>query len=90
VTLLVVGGDRLGNMPIALRQHGVAHIVHWSGRKHRSRAVPRNVHMILIVYDFVNHGLMESVKTQAKRRGLPIFFVRRGIAEIHQALTAGE
>ena len=90
MTLLVVGVDRLGNMPAALREYGVGHIIHWSGRKDRNRAIPQNVHMILIVYDFVNHGLMENVKSQAKRRRLPIFFVRRGVAELREALTAGE
>jgi hypothetical protein len=88
VTLLVVGGDRLGNMPLALRKYGVRHIIHWAGRKARSRAVPSHVQVILIVYDFVNHGLMEDVKAQAKRRRLPIFYVRRGVADLHQALTA--
>lgn len=80
----------MGNMPEALKQYGVGHIVHWSGRKDRNRTIPQHVHMILIVYDFVNHGLMESVKTQAKRRRLPIFFVKRGVAELQQAMIAAE
>lgn len=90
VTLLVVGGDRLGNMPTVLREYGAGHIIHWSGRKDRNRAIPRNVHMVLIVYDFINHGLMENIKAQAKRRRMPIVFVRRGVAELQQALIAGE
>lgn len=86
MTVLLVGADRLGNMPRELEDHGASEIIHWSGRKERNRDIPRNVDMILVVHDYVNHALMDSVKGQAKRRRLPIIFAKRGVADLKQAL----
>lgn len=90
MTVLLVGADRLGNMPKELEDHGVSEIIHWPGRKGRNRDIPQHVDMVLIVHDYVNHGLMDSVKGQAKRRQLPIIFAKRGVADLKQALRNGK
>ncbi len=87
MTVLLVGADRLGNIPHELKNHGCTEIIHWTGRKERTRPIPERVEMVLVIHDFVNHGLMDSVKTQARRRRLPIFFAKRGIAGLKQALA---
>lgn len=90
MTVLLIGADRLGNMPKELEDHGAREIIHWSGRKERNREIPRHVDMVLVVHDYVNHALMYSVKGQAKRRRLPIIFAKRGVAELKQALSNGK
>jgi hypothetical protein len=87
VTVLLVGADRLGNIPHELEHYGCKEIIHWTGRKERTKPIPERVEMVLVIHDFINHGLMDSVKTQAKRRRLPILFAKRGIAGLKRALA---
>lgn len=87
MTVLLVGADRLGNMPKELEEHGASEIIHWTGRKERNRDIPRHADMILIIHDFVNHALMDCVKGQAKRRCLPIIFAKRGVADLKLTLS---
>ena len=87
MTVLLVGADRLGNIPRELEQHGCETIIHWDGRKAQKKEIPRKVDMVLVFHDFINHRLMDDVKSQAKRRSLPILFSRRGIADIRQVLN---
>ncbi|MBS3948862.1 MAG: DUF2325 domain-containing protein [Dethiobacter sp.] len=70
--------------------HRASEIIHWSGRKERNKDVPRHVDMILVVHDYVNHALMDSVKGQAKRRRLPIIFAKRGVTDLQKALRNGK
>lgn len=88
MTVLLVGADRLGNIPQELEQHGCKRIIHWDGRKARKREIPTKVDMVLVFHDFVNHRLMDDVKLQAKKRCLPIVFSRRGIADLRCALCS--
>ncbi|AVX19661.1 MULTISPECIES: DUF2325 domain-containing protein [Carboxydocella] len=88
MTVLLVGADQLGNIPKELKQYGCKEIIHWSGRKAKTRkkSIPANVEIVLVFYDFVSHGLMDVIKEQAKRRQLPIVFSRRGTCELRKAL----
>lgn len=76
-TALVVGADRLGAIPIKLGAEGVK-IIHWRGRDNlcKTKAIPNGVDMIILYWDYVNHGLMQNVKKQAKARGIPLIFNR--------------
>ena len=76
-TALVVGGDRLGSTPVKLGEEGVR-ILHWRGRNtmSKSKQIPANVDMVIIYWDFVNHRLMQSVKRQAKSKGIPVIYNR--------------
>lgn len=90
LTVLLVGADQLGNLPRELEKHGCKEIIHWSGRKKltRKKVIPACVDMVLVLHDYVNHGLMNNVREQAKNRRLPVFFSRRGTAGLEQALTS--
>jgi hypothetical protein len=91
-SILVIGGDRLGNIVDLLQQQGFREIHHVTGRKSSQTGVkiPSGVHMILVLTDFVNHNLAKTVKSQAKDRELPIVFCKRSCSAIAKAfdLTA--
>jgi hypothetical protein len=74
-TALVVGADRLGTIPMRLAEEGVQ-IIHWRGRNNsfKTKAIPIDVDMVILYWDFVNHPLMQNVKKQAKARGIPLIF----------------
>lgn len=84
-TVLVVGADRLGCIPRKLEAEGYSDIIHWSGR-HKScltRPIPHHVDAVFLYWDFINHGLMNSIKRQAKERGIPVIYNRRKTSTAH-------
>ncbi len=88
MTVLLVGADRLGNIPKELEEFGYNQIIHWSGRKAKTRnqSIPSKIDMVLVFSDFVSHGLMDAVKEQAKRRRLSIVFAKRGTSNLKKVL----
>ena len=86
MTVLLVGADRLGNIPKELEEYGCSEIIHWDGRKAQDKKIPQKVDMVLMLHDFLNHNLMIRIKAEAKRRDLPIVYSRRGTADLKQAL----
>jgi len=81
---LLVGADRLGNIPTTLNQFGINEYIHWSGRKKgmRNYEIPEDVHMVIVFYDFIEHGLTENVKEKAKKLNIPCIFSRRACSDL--------
>ena len=80
--ILIIGADRLGDIPIQLRARGVTEIIHWSGRSKAQRkwVIPDNLTEAIIFYDFIAHNLMLQVKKELKQRSVPITFAKRGMS----------
>lgn len=78
MSILVVGGD---SAEMFRQQTGGGHgyVRHWSGRKNRdlTKAIPKDTEAVVVVLDRVSHGLVRKVRTEATRRGLPVFFQKR-------------
>ncbi len=89
MSILVVGGDRLGSIPVKLRDVGFTDIKHLSGRKrgHLTYKMPRAVDVVLVLTDYVNHRLAIQIKEEARERGTKTVFARRNWANIYQALN---
>lgn len=79
MTILLVGADRLGNIPDDLQNHGFKKIIHWDGRKskEKNKNIPTNTNMVLVFSDYINHGLMYQIKKEAKDKKIPIIFSKR-------------
>lgn len=79
MAILVVGGD---SAEIFRRRAAKAriHVEHWTGRKPRVlvRSIPKATEAIIVVLDQVNHALMKRVGREASRRGLPVYYRKRG------------
>ncbi|MEP7153399.1 MAG: DUF2325 domain-containing protein [Nitrospira sp.] len=86
MSILVVGGDSVDAITQRARAGGHGCVEHWSGRKTRdvARSIPNDTEAVVVVLDRVNHTLARKVRTEAMRRGLPIFFQKRG----HQVRVA--
>lgn len=79
MSILVVGGDTAE----VFRRRATArqsHVEHWSGRKtrHTGKSIPKDTEAVVVVLDRVSHALARKVRNEATRRGLPVFFQRRG------------
>ena len=81
MTVLVVGADRLGNIPTRFREEGVDEIIHWSGRSKYfvNKTIPKKVDRVILFWDFLGHNLMMSIKQQAKAAGIPVIFSKRSL-----------
>ena len=89
MSVLVVGGDHLGNIPAKLGQAGFTRILHVSGRKtnHLFMDIPDQVDYVLVLVDYVNHGLAGIIKEKCRNSGKKAIFARRAWSHIAQALT---
>ena len=80
MSILVVGGDSVDGIKERAQAGGHGCVEHWSGRKTRDlvKAIPKKTTAVVVVLDRVNHTLARKVRAEATRRGLPVFFQKRG------------
>lgn len=73
---LIVGGDQVSTIRDELLAHGIDAIEHWGGRKpgELKRVIPKNTTLIVVVTNFVNHGLALKIKKEARRLNLPVMY----------------
>lgn len=87
---LVVGADRLGNIPDMLGTLGIRIARHITGRScaHQRTlpALPGNVQLIILFTDFLGHNVMRSYRSQAEARGIRVVACRRSASCLLQSL----
>lgn len=86
--VLVVGGDRVGEIELMLHEKGFRQVYHVSGRKKSDVKVhiPADTALIVVFINFVNHNLSRNIKKLAKQRQVPIVFCRRSCESVSLAL----
>ncbi|MBS4536934.1 DUF2325 domain-containing protein [Clostridium sp. D2Q-11] len=89
MTALLVGADRLGNIPDTLKQYGIKEYIHWSGRKKGMRKfdIPQEAGMVIVFYDFIGHNIKDIVKEKAKQSNIPCIFTRRACTDLTKRLN---
>lgn len=87
-SLLIVGGDKLGNITKKLEQEGFVEVIHLNGRNTQMTRmdIPRNVDLILVLTDFINHNLSLAIKRKAQKQDIPIRFSKRSWCSIYTEL----
>lgn len=87
---LLVGADRLGNIPEVLDHFGIRIAAHVSGRERtqqrRTASLPSGVEMVILFTDFVGHNVMHRFREAAVREGVDIVCCRRSVCALQQAL----
>ncbi len=88
MSILVVGGDFLGNIPKRLEESGFDCIQHCKGRKKLDifQQVGENIDLVLVLTDFVGTDLSRKIKKEAKKHGVNVAFSRRAWSCIHDTL----
>lgn len=78
MTALVIGGDKIESIRDELFAQGVTDIAHWAGRKHgeKHNVIPKNTQRIVVLTNYVNHGLVGIIKKEAKRLNIPIEYTK--------------
>lgn len=88
---MVVGADRLGNIPERLAQIGIQITKHVSGRNaaHQRRVppLPKDIQLLIVFTDFIGHNVMRSFRTQAQAEGVRVIACRRSASSLDLELT---
>ncbi|MBM7870728.1 hypothetical protein JOC70_002222 [Clostridium pascui] len=79
MSILVVGGDKLGSITHKLSENGFSDIQHISGRKYGDRKlkISCKTDLVLVLIDFVDHAMMNIIKKESKKYGIKITFSKR-------------
>lgn len=87
---LLVGADRLGNIPDVLNQFGIHIAAHVSGREsshqRRSAPLPAGIQMVILFTDFLGHNVMQRFREAASREKVTVVCCRRSVCALQQAL----
>ncbi|MBC9072038.1 DUF2325 domain-containing protein [Thauera sp. CAU 1555] len=87
---LIVGADRLGNIPDVLQQFGIRIAAHVSGRdtthQRRSAPLPAGIQVVILFTDFLGHNVMQRFREAASREGVMFVCCRRSVCALQQAL----
>ena len=88
---LLVGADRLGNIPDVLKEAGIGIAKHISGRdsahQKRVNGLPSGIGLVILFTDFLGHNVMKSFREAARAQGLPVVCCRRSTCSVKQALA---
>lgn len=89
---LLVGADRLGNIPQLLAEYGISILRHVSGRAPAAQrsepSVPAGTELLILFTDFLGHNAMRGYRDAARRNGLRIVACRRSTCSLRCALDA--
>ncbi len=88
MSVLVIGGDNLGNIRGKLEEQGVYIIDHITGRKKRDRKIkiPEKTDFILVLTDYVGHGMTEFVKGESRRCDIKVVFSKRSWVHMEKSI----
>ena len=88
MSVLVVGGDKIGTIKCNLKQIGFDQIKHVTGRRTKDRQihVPCNIDLVLVLTDFIGHKVVQTVKQQAKIHNKEVVYSKRAWSSIERNL----
>lgn len=78
---VLVGADRLGNIPSTLAGMGITIAKHISGRQagHQRRlpSLPQGTQLLILFTDFLGHNVMRHFRDLARNQAVPVVACRR-------------
>jgi hypothetical protein len=87
---VIVGADRLGNIPDLLKRLNIAITHHISGRdpSHQKKTLqlPSGTDLVILLTDFLGHNVMKTFRQAAQRSGIRVVACRRSVCSMQQAL----
>lgn len=88
MSVLVVGGDNIEIINCNLYKNGYCVAKHISGRKpsHRCIEIPKNIDLILVLTDYVNHAVSNHIKKESKRLGIRTIYSKRSWSCVESSL----
>ncbi len=87
---LLIGGDYVDPIKQVLSSEGLDTTDHWTGRKpgDLKKSIPNDTGVVIVLTDYINHGLMNKIRTDSSKRGLPVLFCRRTVQDVREKAHA--
>lgn len=83
---VVVGADRLGNIPETLSALGVTIALHIDGRhaahQRRLPGLPQGTQLLILLTDFLGHNVMRHFRDLARAHAVPVVCCRRSTISV--------
>ena len=92
MSIVVFGGDCLGNIEKNLYSIGVTVLLHITGRKPFTKSknmIPKKTDLVLVLTDYLNHNTAKTVKLLAKEAEIPIVYAKRSWSSVEEKLKDG-
>ncbi len=81
--VLVIGADEITPIKAVLHDLGANSITHWDARNENRvnrKSIPNDTGCVVMLTSFLNHNTMKKIKTQAKKRKIPIVCAKRSVS----------
>ena len=90
MTVLIVGGDRISSITKYLTQNGFNDIKHWDARRNGDthRFMPQSTRLVVILINYLNHGMAKKIKRDAEQLGVPVLFSKNSASELSLVFQA--
>ncbi|MEA3373809.1 MAG: DUF2325 domain-containing protein [Campylobacterota bacterium] len=84
MSILIIGGDKIGRIENLVKSLGATKTAHWDSRKNSTshKQIPSDTDGIIMLTDFLKHNTMTHFKKVAKKDEIPVMFVRRGTRHV--------
>lgn len=88
MSVLVVGADYIKSIENYLKNAGHQKIRHWPARNNSEchRSIPIDTELVIVLINYLNHGMARHIRKSASERGLPLVFSKRSVPELNIAL----
>ena len=87
MAVLIVGGDHISNIRDFLSIKGYETINHWTARRSSDchKVIPKNTQLIVVLTDYLNHGMAKRLRKDANQLGLPMVFSKNSVSDLSHA-----
>ncbi len=88
MSILIVGGDFLGDIVDNLIEHGATEVTHWDGRARGTvnKVIPARTDLVVVMTDYVSHKLCNLIKSKCRKTGCAIVFSKRSWSHLNGVL----
>ncbi|HEC1797262.1 TPA: DUF2325 domain-containing protein [Campylobacter lari] len=86
MSVLVIGADEIAPIKAVLTNLGAKSIEHWDARNENRvnrKPIPQNTECIVMLTSFLNHNTMKKIKTEAKKRNIPLVCAKRSVSCVY-------
>ena len=84
--VLVVGADEIRPIKTVLEELGASSVTHWDARNENRvnrKSIPCDTACVVMLTSFLNHNTMKKIKTEAKKRGIPLVCAKRSVGCVY-------
>lgn len=86
MSVLVIGADEITPIKAVLKDLGASKILHWDARNENRvnrQTIPQDTSCVVLLTNFLNHNTMKTIKTQAKKRNIPLVCAKRSVSCVY-------